>query len=193
MELKLNTKCQLIVDGKPEISNGMHKIELIVLASDPSISLSVMDRTSNFLTYNLPKDGLYFYYEINCPIGDLEDVSHLTTENILNRLEINYLEDAPTHSIDYTKQSVYSICKLRNCLLSLESKSIEDFANVCNKKNCMKYDVDRTKDLLLTAVFVLENLICQQRFSEADRILEALSSCNSLCNTNITNTCGCNE
>ena len=69
MELNINQKCQLVISGEWDVVNfnnpEEHKIELIVHAEDPSIYMIEIDRTSKELIWDLEKDGLYIYRQIN--------------------------------------------------------------------------------------------------------------------------------
>ena len=188
MELNINQKCQLVISGEWDVVNfnspEEHKIELIVHAEDPSIYMIEIDRTSKELIWDLEKDGLYIYRQINWPkdkeLGD----------NVVETLFLKFPD--PTNSIDYVDKNIFSICKLRNCVLQLEKEAIRNFASNCSKNKCEKDESRSNKDILLISIFVLENLICRERYSEATMILDSLATCGNLCPTKITK-CNCNE
>lgn len=182
MELKLNTNCQLFVEGVPEHKNGYIKIELVVSDSNPSDFIVETNRTNNRIVYDLPTDGLYHYYEINWP----EDKPMETMEKIIASLELGNLQE--DQEVEVYPLSIFSICKLRNCTLNLEKQAISDFIN--NKRSC-KTSTRDYKDILLISVFVLENLICQNRYAEAGMLLDKLVSCSDLCENKPIKSCNC--
>ena len=90
-------------------------------------------------------------------------------------------------------EEIFSICHLRKCVFAYEKQAIEEFLSTCNKKNCNKRSSQQsTRDILLMSIFVLEHLICQNKYNEAQRILNQLGSCSNLCPNTITKTCDCN-
>lgn len=184
MELKTNSKCQLIVDGLPNKKEGFKTLELIIHDIDWKHYAVIEDRKTEHFIYDMQKDGLYSYYVIYWEIE----------KEIPLNLPV-YLFDAKNHSIDYTLElQLFSICKLRNCVLALEKEAINDFiSSVYTKKKCEKNSNNYLKDYLLISIFVLENLICQEKYSEATMILDALETCGGLCNTVKINNCKCNE
>lgn len=168
MELLTNSKCQLILNGpKPETG-----LEVIVYGDDYTIVEREND--ADFF-FDMPEDGLFQYFVLT-----FED----EPEDILE-----YIQD----NSEMLVAEVFSICKLRNCLLSKEKDYVSRFLHGCDTnircKNSDTEDVDR--DFLLSTVFVLEHLICTGQTTEALRILNNIKSCN-LCSDNKTTNCGCN-
>ena len=114
----------------------------------------------------------------------------INPEDIINKLDISY------GIIDYYEHPIFSLCKLENCILSLEKNTILNESNdYLGTANCNKNDqIKKQRDFLFITLFVLKNLICQKRFVEAKEVLDSISSCESLCE-NLKNTksnCGCN-
>jgi hypothetical protein len=90
-------------------------------------------------------------------------------------------------------EEIFSICHLRKCVFAYEKQAIEEFLSTCNKKNCNKRSSQQsTRDILLMSLFVLEHLICEEKYNEAKRIVEQLGSCGNLCNTQTLKSCCCN-
>lgn len=74
--------------------------------------------------------------------------------------------------------NIFSICKLEKCLVSLQRKTLENcFTNKCKDTSDSKYQ----RDFILDSVFVLRYLVSVNNYTEAQRILDNLSSCGSLC------------
>ncbi len=105
---------------------------------------------------------------------------------------INHVNSS-ANSTDFKKKDIFSICKLRNCTIELEKESIHNFINHHKEYSCKKIKGQSTKDLLLIAVFVLENLIVKGKYLDATMIVESLSTCDTLCKSNKSQTCNCND
>ena len=114
----------------------------------------------------------------------------INPEDIINKLDISY------GIIDYCEHPIFSLCKLENCILSLEKNTILNESNdYLGTANCNKNDqIKKQRDFLFITLFVLKNLICQERFVEAKEVLDSISSCESLCENlkNAKSNCGCN-
>ena len=184
MNLNINQKCQLIVSGNWDVanfnSNNQDKIELLVYDDDYSIYKIEKNRSSETLVWDLEKDGRYLYFQINLR-KDIDTVDITNPNSIIAHLE------SPTNSTDYIAKEIFSICKLRNCTIQLEKESIHNFI----KNPCTKTKDQFHRDILLIAIFVLENLIAQERYAEASMIVDSLSSCGTLCKSE-SKTCNCN-
>lgn len=171
MELKTNSKCQLILDGEAPSSG----LEVIVYGD----KYTVVQRNSdlNYWKFDMPEDGLFQYYVLYFT-EEPEDI----LEHIKKNAELPVAE-------------LFSICKLRNCLLAKEKDYISKFLKGCasGSGNCSNSnEEDLNKDFLLATVFVLEHLICTGQITEASRILKNISSCSLCSNNKTTNSCGCN-
>lgn len=192
--------CETIYDGKTVY------VEFVIY-EDGNSGFYISENLDNEFVFDLPKDGLYayykikiykkeyiedatnnkFYYDDKIMFGDEEIVN---PEDIINKLDISY------GIIDYYEHPIFSLCKLENCILSLEKNTILNESNdYLGTANCNKNDqIKKQRDFLFITLFVLKNLICQKRFVEAKEVLDSISSCESLCE-NLKNTksnCGCN-
>lgn len=169
MELLTNSKCQLILDGiKPE--------GLEVIVYDDKYTIIEREDDSDTFYFDMPEDGLFQYFVLT-----FEE----EPKDILEYIQDNSMKP---------EAEVFSICKLRNCLLSKEKDYVSRFLHGCNTDtHCKSSDTeDVTRDFLLSTIFVLEHLICTGQTTEALRILKHIKSC-TLCSDNKTTTnCGCN-
>ena len=192
--------CETVYDGKTVY------VEFVIY-EDGNSGFYISENLDNEFVFDLPKDGLYAYYKIKIYKKEyIEDATNnkfyyddkimfgneeiINPEDIINKLDISY------GIIDYCEHPIFSLCKLENCILSLEKNTILNESNdYLGTANCNKNDqIKKQRDFLFITLFVLKNLICQERFVEAKEVLDSISSCESLCE-NLKNTksnCGCN-
>lgn len=171
MKLKTNSKCQLILDGvKPETG-----LEVIVYGDKYTVIEREDDSTEFF--FDMPEDGLFQYFVLDFEIEPKDLLEYIQDKRIMPEKD----------------HQVFSICKLRNCLLSKEKEHISSFLHGCiTNSHCKTSDNENiTRDFLLSTVFVLEHLICAGETTEALRILKNIQSC-TLCSNNKSTNCGCN-
>lgn len=178
MNWTFNQNCQLIIDETPDKNGYIHLLEVLFFPDGTHLCFS--DRNSPIVEY-LPKDGLYIY-------------RYLLTNEDPSNIDISKIPASSNSIGDWTGfEEIFSICHLRKCAIAHEKQAIEEFLSTCNKKNCnQKSSQQAVRDVLLISIFVLENLIVRQRYSEAEDILERLGSCGNLCEDVITKTCCCN-
>ena len=162
----------MVISDLPNKGTYTHTLEMIVGPDD--IKLLYKDRSEPIVEHIA--DGLYVYHLL---------LTNLDPETV----DVNKISSYNNSIGDWTEvEKIFSICHLRNCVIELEKKSIENFLY----KKCVKSSQQSTKDLLLISIFVLEHLISQEKYSEADRILKSLGSCGNLCGDVVTKTCNCN-
>ena len=192
MKLNINQNGERVILELPDKKGRDHVLEFAASTIDPSHFAYWVDR-EEALVFNLPKDGFYKYY-IFPSSYDVETLENLCKDGLETFLQ--HL-DSPNNSIGpltpENEYDIFSIHHLRSCVMQMEKEAIWEFVEMCRGKNCKNKTSDKsTKDLLLIAIFVLENLIAQERYTEAQIILDSLSTCANICNTNKTFTCNCN-
>ena len=81
---------------------------------------------------------------------------------------------------------MFTICNLNQCLIALQKKAIFAGLKNCNYGVCEENkSLKLQRDFLFISVYVLDYLIEIGNYLEAQRILEALSTCGNLCNDNM--------
>lgn len=164
MNWHFNQNCELVIDDIPT----SRTIE--VLVKDGNIWATAVDREIP-LTVKVD-DGLYEYYQLPANTAEPE-------------IKVEELEDP--------QDRIFSICNLRKCTFAHEKQAITEFLSTCTKRNCNKKSSQQsTRDILLISLFVLEHLICEEKYNEAKKIVEQLGSCGNLCNTQTLKSCCCN-
>lgn len=215
VNLKLNANCQLVATPIDDLlldnvldpcASDSEAVVFVEFVVNPKINSNTTIRVSDtheYYCYDLPYDGLYVYYKLKifeksyvesgynglCFDSQSGKLLFKGTE-LKDVIEIlPGIEQAEYGVLDYIKSPIFSICKLQHCLKDMLKNSISQ----CNNGLCDKSREDsKMKDFLFISIYVIENLICQERFGEADDILNAISSCVPICkNISITKS-GCN-
>lgn len=154
---------------------------------------------NNLLYINL--SGQLYFENNQLYLSTLSDNLTHTYEEVRNNRELvsDYLKAYELIHKNESSQSfyspvkyVFSVCKLQKCLVSLQKKLL--FLN-CGLEQCgeNKILINR-RDFLLSALYVFDYLTDIQDFTEAQRLLDNLSTCNSICEDeldNIYNNCNC--
>lgn len=178
MNWTFNQNCQLIIDNILDRGGHPHSIEVIIC---PNGAYNIYVDRNEKIILDLPEDGLYLY-------------KYLLTDTDPSTIDITTIPDANTSVGGWTGQEeIFSICNLRQCTITYEKQVVEEFLSTSNKSTCKQKSMHQsTGDILLISIFVLEHLICQKKYYEAQRILDRLGSCGDLCKDTITKKCCCN-
>lgn len=150
------------------------------------------------------KNELFFYDDVlyKCKLDDIS-ASYDLSEIINNSDQIeNYLDaydivqkNGASQTLYYPKEIIFSVCKLQKCLVSLQRKLLPINSSICGFDKCITDETLRNRrDFLLSALYVFDYLKDTGNFTEAQRILNNLSTCDSLCDdelANLNNDCGC--
>lgn len=190
MTCRFNQNCQLIIEELPDKEGYNNVIEIVRINEADNTFFEVrINRTDPFII-DVPQDGWYLYFK-GISNDNLEELTTNTAQDIENIIRNFKQKVEPLGRI--TKTDIFSICKLRQCVLVLEKLSLEEFFKNCKSGLCDKRNQHQAiRDTMLVAIFILEHLIRQGRFAEARNILESLNSCGDLCGDIIINRDCCN-
>lgn len=159
-------------------------------------------KTSDNKYTNLYQE-VFFYngivYKSNISNTELEynlDFILLNSEEITNYIEIYELiqNNKASQTLYCPKEKIFSICKLQRCLVSLQRQLLFSGINNCGYNECnTDKDLRNRRDFLLGALYVFDYLKDIGNFMEAQRILDNLSTCYSICGEDLMNLndCGC--
>lgn len=180
MEVKvfINELCQLVAVQEDYIE-GVTYIEFI---KSDHIDVADTDRISEgseVYVLDLPEDGSYTYYRF-------QDSELLYIDGMLKSFDdILKIKD----QLDYFEYTVFSLCKMQNCLIELQKESICNCSDLkCNQSS----EESKMINFLFISLYVLENLIYRKKFYDAESILKSLSTCIPICNNVTQNNCNCN-
>lgn len=145
-------------------------------------------------TYQI-KDKIFFYdnkvWLGHNNVANLTDIK-TNSEQIVNWYKLHdYVGDKITY---YSNIDLFTICKLEHCVFELQKKSLFDKISKCSKLNCEdNQEIKDIRDFLFVSMYVLNYLIDRFKYLEAQRILESLSACGTLCGSeNFTSNKNCN-
>lgn len=141
-----------------------------------------------------------FIYDRKLYKSNISDEEGRSIEEVIENSEeiTDYIEayniklsNKASQTLFSPKINVFSVCNLQKCLVYLQRELLK---NNCSYNSCNFNEQIRNKrDFLLGAMYVFDYLKDLGNFTEAQRILDNLSSCDSLCEDmdNSNNNCGC--
>lgn len=213
----ITTKGELLVTPRWDLSieDGYVYLEFIENANTDSIeTIQISNEPPILYKLQLSADGLYIYnrmqvltknmiaeseapFEGKIYYNELDGMLYyghtaITTSEELVKLINRESISALSGIIDYVSYPVFSITRINKCLSDYQRRFIFESCNTdikyCNDNKTAKFN----RDFLFSTVFVLRQLIKEQRYEEATRILQTVNNCNSICKDVYSkNTCCC--
>lgn len=150
------------------------------------------DKDPNFdYSEQIPKDLFYFnrnskgFLELYRN-GELAQVEDLVDE-LLNATE-NW------GCLEFQRKDVFVLCKFEHCLTRLQKETIVDGLMSPGSRICAnKHDLIEQREFMFITLNLLKSLICQERYEQAQQLLDDVTlKCSGICkNVSIGNSCGC--
>lgn len=159
-------------------------------------------KPSNQSKYQNLKDALFFY-DGKLYKSKVTDQNEYDLGTLLGKSDIidcmaayDYVMDNEAPQVFYCPiKTIFSVCKLQKCLVRLQKQLLLSNSRTCSYDRCNTDESLRNRrDFLFSAMYVFDYLIDTNNFTEAQRILDNLSSCSSLCGDELIDLnggCGC--
>ena len=196
----ITTKCELLVSPNEQINivPGTVFLEFVIGENVDCTTNAQITTNPELFRYNLDDDGLYMYYRLliytksylgenygekfyydeekdALMLGDKEIKTSAQLEKIVDDIETEY------SILEIVEEPIFSICRLNYCLSEYQRNFV---LGVCSGGtiNCKERSSDEfARNFLFSTVFILRQLIKQQRYEEALRILKSIDGCGGLC------------
>lgn len=208
----ITTKCELLVSSEDiQIVPGLVYLEFLVGENIDCMKNIIVTDCPDLFRYNLDDDGLYMYYRLGIYTkdyleGHYEDKLYYDTDTnkiMLGEEEIKtsaqleaIVEDAETEYsiVEFLAEPIFSICRLSQCLFNYQREFVLEGCSGGTLK-CKNNSNAFAREFLFSTVFILRQLIRQQRYEEALRILRSVEKCNGLCKDtkSVTKKCNCGK
>lgn len=165
------------------LKNGLYYYQKLLLPTQGHVTAA-----NEILWYEVASEKVFYYdndsqeISIYDPIEDFDDIYSLVRKEY---------PDNCFYFDDYT----FTIYDLVRCYVLAERDRINNyFKNNCKEACNKNSDLQQRVDILLAAIMVINDLLERGDFFEAQRILNGLNTCGSLCKEFVDqgiNSCGC--
>lgn len=145
------------------------------------------------------KDQLFFHETTlyRCNVEDNNEEYDLSTvlsnsEKLDNYIEAyEYVQEGNASQTLYCpEKKVFSVCRLQKCLVNLQKQLLMS-SHLCKGGSCnIDQGLRDKRDFLFSAMYVFDYLKDLGNFTEAQRILDNMTSCDTICKNNFNN-CSC--
>lgn len=154
----------------------------------------IKDQSDKIIFFKYSGDGFYTICRLTIPRDENMPYYYKDGEFYHNQETITLLDLVEVNPIITRKKYIYyfSTCNLKKCFIDICKNIFEQKTSFCNKSN-----VDNSmlykKDLLLSALNVIDYLVELDQMEEASRLLKRITECNGLCSEQTNINCGCKK
>lgn len=177
--------------------DGMHQITHMILPTQDWFNYIMLHAPESLQAYY----GVYFYDTIKNSFIKF-DGNYLVEVPLQEILEINAV--APSNVTELTTtiikntKNTFCLCKLRDCFYKICRNLLEQYPVKCPDKSTDLNQYKYYRDILWMTINTIKYLLERQQFYEAQRMLEDVTYCGSICNnlsvtTKNSSNCGCSK
>lgn len=190
-----NEDCNLIINELDYDYNYVYAYILQqnkILADEIQTYVYIRTQKNDKVIFDVNSDGFYTLATIKVSKSEEEEYYYKNGNFYHNGMEVS-LEilsemNPETSGLDIEHEYYFHTCHLRQCFVNI-CEQILNQVEACNK-NSIDYNLSYKRDLLWSALNVIDYLSEQEKFEEAERLLERIMSCNGLCDSYKTS-CNC--
>ena len=175
--------------------DGLHSITHMILPTQEWLNYLLVHSPSSLEAYY----GIYYYDTYTHQYMKYDNGEYIVV-SLDEILEINAVPPVNitelTTTIIKNSKSTFCLCKIRECFYKICRKLLENYPIKCPDKKSDLNQWSYYRDVLWMAINTIKYLLEKEQFYEAQRILEEITRCGSMCDNlgtikkSISN-CGC--
>ena len=154
-------------------------------------------------TFNLGMDGFYTLVTLKIPKGDGLEYYYKDGKyyHYYDEIELSTLLEMNPNvtNLDITYEYYFQTCRLRKCYVDVCYQIFDQVASINCNKTALNKELTYKRDLLWSALNVINYMTEIDQFEEAERLLERIMGCNGICDNkhndcfegHRSNDCGC--
>lgn len=194
--------CNLIVNDN---TYNCDYIQVFILKLTTTIGESptqtiIKENRYQKVLFNYQGDGFYTICKLTIPLDEMKPIYYKNGKFYHNIQEISLQEVLDTNTeisqIKFEYFYHFSICNLKKCFIKICQDIFDSSSTVC-KKSSIDGQLIYKRDLLWSAINVINYMTEMDQMEEAQRLLEEITKCNGLCSpqtiNNTTSRCGCGK
>lgn len=192
IKIRNDRDCNIIIEDSLE--EGFVQVYILKFINQESNQIVIKETPDQEVKFKYKGDGQYTICKITIS-SDTTQSNHFDTES--KKFYILYNEASLKQIVDLRdiqKEYIYYFftCQLRKCFINICQEIFKSQTSICNKPST-DGSLTYKRDLLWSALNVIEYLIDMCQIEEAQRLLDEITDCNGLCpKSNIINSgCGC--
>ena len=184
--------CNLIINDN---TFNCKYVQIFIIKANNGYNFNQMQtKTSRIQQIKFPitEDGFYTLCKFTVPTDEMMPYYYKDGKYYNNVREVSINEllninpEVSKLKIEYFYY--FSTCNLKKCFIKVCEDIFKQTSSICNKN--IDSDLSYKRDLLWSALNVIQYMVEMDQYEEAQRLLEEITQCNGLCSKK-SNNCGC--
>lgn len=199
----MNTCTRIITDKNCNIivldntfSEGSIQIFVLKLTTSlgSSTEIFIKSESTQTVAFNNFEDGFYTLCKIEIPLDETSPVYYKKGKYLKGEQEISLQDIIDDEDIEKEYNYFFSTCNLKKCFVNICQEIFKSKATICGGSNNADKSLIYKRDLIWSALNVIQYMAEMDQMCEAQRLLEEITACNGLCPKQQTSSgCGCGK
>ena len=196
--VRIDKNCNIIVEDNNFNCNYVQVFIAKKTTSEGSTPTQTIIRTNRHqnIIFDSQGDGFYTICKLTIPVDESKPYYYKDDKFYHNIDEVTLQEiinvNPEVSEIQFEYIYYFSTCNLRKCFIKICQDIFNSQTSICNKSN-LDQSLTYKRDLIWSALNVINYLVEMDQMEEAQRLLEEVTGCNGLCQPQSNSTgCGCN-
>lgn len=199
----MNTCTRIITDKNCHVivldntfTDDVIQVFLLKLTTSTSTSteMFIKSESTQTVAFNNTKDGFYTLCKVTIPLDEESTTYYKKGKYYHNGESVSLQEllDMKDPGVEIEYDYFFSTCNLKKCFVKICQEIFNSKATICGKQNSVDSSLIYKRDLIWSALNVIQYMAEMDQMCEAQRLLEEITACNGLCPQDQTSSgCGC--
>lgn len=165
-------------------------IQVYILKFKDQTEVFVKSAETQTVTFSYSQDGFYTLCKVTIPLDTSKPIYYKLGKYYYNNQEISLKDLIKLSEVDAEYSYFFSTCNLKKCFVKVCQEIFNSKNTICSQGN-VDHSLIYKRDLIWSALNVIQYMAEMDQMDEAQRLLEEITSCNGLCPSSSQSNSGC--
>lgn len=165
-------------------------IQVYILKFEDQTEVFVKSAETQTVTFSYSQDGFYTLCKVTIPLDTSKPIYYKLGKYYYNNQEISLKDLIKLSEVDAEYSYFFSTCNLKKCFVKVCQEIFNSKNTICSQGN-VDHSLIYKRDLIWSALNVIQYMAEMDQMDEAQRLLEEITSCNGLCPSSSQSSSGC--
>lgn len=165
-------------------------IQVYILKFKDQTEVFVKSAETQTVTFSYSQDGFYTLCKVTIPLDTSKPIYYKLGKYYYNNQEISLKDLIKLSEVDAEYSYFFSTCNLKKCFVKVCQEIFNSKNTICSQGN-VDHSLIYKRDLIWSALNVIQYMAEMDQMDEAQRLLEEITSCNGLCPSSSQSSSGC--
>ena len=165
-------------------------IQVYILKFKDQTEVFVKSAETQTVTFSYSQDGFYTLCKVTIPLDTSKPIYYKLGKYYYNNQEISLKDLIKLSEVGAEYSYFFSTCNLKKCFVKVCQEIFNSKNTICSQGN-VDHSLIYKRDLIWSALNVIQYMAEMDQMDEAQRLLEEITSCNGLCPSSSQSNSGC--